>query len=261
MRPRDRGVIVQVGSALSQRGIPLQATYCGAKHALKGFLDSLRVELLHDKSNVHVTIVQLPGLNTPQFGWVRTGLPAIRSPSADLPARGRRPRDRLGRRHPKRELWVGLPTVYTILGEKFATDLISPGRHQRRGPADRHPDRPLHRDDNLQSPPPGDPGAHGRFDDKAKAPARSCGWPRTSARWPGRPRSRGAGHHRAVGASAEDCDRHSPGPRATCGGRTPSSTASTSRPTTTPTATAAGAWPGSSSASTTPRAWAPPACG
>jgi len=74
MRARNSGVIVQVGSALSRRGIPLQATYCGAKHALKGFLDSLRVELLHDKSKVRVALVQLPGLNTPQFGWVRTDL-------------------------------------------------------------------------------------------------------------------------------------------------------------------------------------------
>src|SRR4051812_19024738 len=72
MLPRDRGVIVQVGSALSRRGIPLQATYCGAKHALKGFADSLRAELVHNGSNVKLTLVQLPGLNTPQFGWVRT---------------------------------------------------------------------------------------------------------------------------------------------------------------------------------------------
>ena len=71
MRPRDRGVIVQVGSALAYRGIPLQAAYCGAKHALQGFLESLRTELLHDGSNVRLTMVQLPALNTPQFTWSR----------------------------------------------------------------------------------------------------------------------------------------------------------------------------------------------
>jgi NAD(P)-dependent dehydrogenase (short-subunit alcohol dehydrogenase family) len=75
MLPRDRGVIVQVGSALAYRGIPLQAAYCGAKHAVQGFVDSLRSELLHDRSNVRVTMVQLPALNTPQFSWVKSRLP------------------------------------------------------------------------------------------------------------------------------------------------------------------------------------------
>ena len=75
MRPRDRGTIVQVGSALAYRGIPLQAPYCGAKHALQGFLESLRTELIHEGSNVRVTMVQLPALNTPQFTWARTRMP------------------------------------------------------------------------------------------------------------------------------------------------------------------------------------------
>ena len=75
MLPRNRGVIVQIGSALAYRGIPLQAAYCAAKHATQGFCDSLRCELLHDKSNVHLTMVQLPALNTPQFGWVKSRLP------------------------------------------------------------------------------------------------------------------------------------------------------------------------------------------
>jgi NAD(P)-dependent dehydrogenase (short-subunit alcohol dehydrogenase family) len=75
MLPRNRGVIVQIGSALAYRGIPLQAAYCAAKHAIQGFCDSLRCELLHDKSNVHLTMVQLPALNTPQFGWVKSRLP------------------------------------------------------------------------------------------------------------------------------------------------------------------------------------------
>ena len=171
---RDRGlrVIVQVGSALSRRGIPLQATYCGAKHALKGFLDSLRVELLHDKSKVRVALVQLPGLNTPQFGWVRTDLhrhpqpvPPIYQPEVAARAIA------WAAEHPKRELWVGLPTVYTILGEKFVSGLMDRflARTNIEAQQTETPIVPSHRDDNLQSPPPGDPGAHGRFDDQAKA--------------------------------------------------------------------------------------------
>jgi NAD(P)-dependent dehydrogenase (short-subunit alcohol dehydrogenase family) len=80
MLPRDRGVIVQVGSALAYRGIPLQAAYCGAKHAIKGFTESLRCELLHDRSNVRVTIVQMPAMNTPQFGWIKSRLPRKAQP-------------------------------------------------------------------------------------------------------------------------------------------------------------------------------------
>src|SRR5436853_1191198 len=75
MRPRDRGCIVQVGSALAYRSIPLQSAYCGAKHAIRGFTDSIRSELLHDKSKIHITMVQLPGVNTPQFSWVKNRLP------------------------------------------------------------------------------------------------------------------------------------------------------------------------------------------
>jgi NAD(P)-dependent dehydrogenase (short-subunit alcohol dehydrogenase family) len=172
MRPRDSGVIVQVGSALSRRGIPLQASYCGAKHAVKGFLDSLRVELLHDGSHVRVALVQLPGVNTPQFGWVRTNLrrhpkpvPPIYQPEVAARAIV------WAAEHPRRELWVGLPTVYTILGERFASGLMD--RYLARTNYDAQqtdtPIVPTHRDDNLQSPPPGDPGAHGRFDREAKA--------------------------------------------------------------------------------------------
>jgi short-subunit dehydrogenase len=172
MRARDRGVIVQVGSALSRRGIPLQASYCGAKHALKGFLDSLRVELLHHGSNVRVALVQLPGLNTPQFGWVRTDLhrhpqpvPPIYQPEVAARAIA------WAAEHPKRELWVGLPTVYTILGEKFASGLMDRylARTNVEAQQSETPIVPSHRDDNLQSPPPGDPGAHGRFEGQAKA--------------------------------------------------------------------------------------------
>jgi NAD(P)-dependent dehydrogenase (short-subunit alcohol dehydrogenase family) len=171
MRPRDRGVIVQVGSALSRRGIPLQATYCGAKHAVKGFMDSLRVELLHHGSNVHVSLVQLPGINTPQFGWVRTNLhrhpkpvPPIYQPEVAARAIA------WAAEHPRRELWVGLPTVYTILGERLASGLMDRylARTNYAAQQDDAPIIPAYRDDNLETPPPGDPGAHGRFDAEAK---------------------------------------------------------------------------------------------
>jgi hypothetical protein len=174
-RPRDSGVIVQVGSALSRRGIPLQSTYCGSKHAIKGVLDSLRAELLHEGSNVRVTHVQLPGVNTPQFDWVRTRLhrhpqpvPPVYQPEVAARAIV------YAAQHPRRELWVGLPTVYTILGERLASGLMDRylaktniGAQEAEQPID-----PAERPDNLFEPPPGDPGSHGAFDDKAKASSR-----------------------------------------------------------------------------------------
>ena len=98
MSPRNRGSIVQVGSALSYRAIPLQAPYCGAKHAIRGFTDSLRCELLHDKKNIQLTMVQLPALNTPQFNWCRTRLaPSSATGPADLSAGSRGGGDCVGR--------------------------------------------------------------------------------------------------------------------------------------------------------------------
>src|SRR5919108_2466446 len=171
MLPRDRGVIVQVGSALSRRGIPLQASYCGAKHAIKGFLDSLRVELRHRGSSVRVALVQLPGVNTPQFDWVRTRLrrhpqpvPPIYQPEVAARAIV------WAAEHPRRELWVGLPTVYTILGEKFVSGLMDRYLARTNIKAQQMPDQPIdpaQRRDNLSVPPLGDPGAHGEFDGKA----------------------------------------------------------------------------------------------
>ncbi len=122
MQERDRGTIVQVGSALARRGIPLQATYCGAKHGIQGFVESLRTELLHQNSNVKISMVQLPGLNTPQFGWVRTrGLTKHPRPVAPVYA-PEVAADAIvwAADHPRRELWVRLPTYYTILGNWFA---------------------------------------------------------------------------------------------------------------------------------------------
>jgi NAD(P)-dependent dehydrogenase (short-subunit alcohol dehydrogenase family) len=170
--PRDRGVVVQVGSALSRRGIPLQSTYCASKHAVKGALDSLRAELLHEGSNVKVALVQLPGVNTPQFDWVRTRLrrhpqpvPPIYQPEVAARAIA------WAAEHPRRELWVGFPTVLTILGERVASGLMD--RYLARTNVDAQetgePIDPATRRDNLFEPPPGDPGSHGVFDDTAKA--------------------------------------------------------------------------------------------
>jgi NAD(P)-dependent dehydrogenase (short-subunit alcohol dehydrogenase family) len=172
MLPRDRGVIVQVGSALSRRGIPLQATYCGSKHAIKGFLDSLRPELLHQGSSVRVALVQLPGVNTPQFDWVRTRLrrhpqpvPPIYQPEVAARAIAH------AAEHPRREMWVGLPTVYTIMGEKLVSGFMDRylARTNIKAQEADVPISPASRRDNLMSPPPGDPGAHGMFDEQAHA--------------------------------------------------------------------------------------------
>src|SRR4051812_2323916 len=168
MLPRDRGSIVLVGSALAYRGIPLQAPYCGAKHAEKGFFESLRTELRHDKSNVHLSMVQLPGLNTPQFVHCRSKMPKVPQPmppyyqpevAADAV--------HWAAHHRRRELFVGMPTVKTIVGNKVAPWLVERvlakrayGGQQSDKPAD--PERK----DNLIAPPPGDPGAHGPYDQK-----------------------------------------------------------------------------------------------
>ena len=162
MLPRDRGVIVQVGSALSRRGIPLRATYCVSKHAVKGFADSLRAELIHHRSNVQLALVQLPGLNTPQFGWVRTRLRKHPLPVAPVyqPEIAARAIVHAAE-HPRRELWVGGSTVYTILGEKFVSGLMDVylGRTNEKAQHADIPIDPAERHDNLFSPPPGDLGA------------------------------------------------------------------------------------------------------
>ena len=171
MLPRDRGVIVQVGSALAYRGIPLQAPYCAAKHAVQGFMDSLRCELLHDGSHVEVTMVQLPALNTPQFDWVKSRLPRRAQPvppiyqpevAADAIA--------YAARHPRREFWVGAPTVIAIAGNRIAPGigdhyLAKTGFDAQQTSEPEDPSRP----NNLWAPVPGDAGAHGRFDARASA--------------------------------------------------------------------------------------------
>jgi NAD(P)-dependent dehydrogenase (short-subunit alcohol dehydrogenase family) len=171
MLPRDRGTIVQVGSALAYRGIPLQSAYCGAKHALEGFIDSLRTELLHEGSNVRVTAVQLPALNTPQFSWGRTKMPRQPQPVPPIfqPEVAADAIVWASRNH-RRELYVGWPTVEAIVGNKIAPSLADlylarTGYDAQQIDEPVPPDRP----DNLFDPMPGDFTAHGRFDDRAKA--------------------------------------------------------------------------------------------
>src|SRR3954453_4159799 len=125
MLPRDHGVIVQVGSALAYRGIPLQAAYCAAKHAIQGFHDSLRSELLHDGSKVRVTMVQMPALNTPQFGWVKSRLPHKAQPvppifQPEVAATA----IVYAADHNRREVYVGWPTVKAIVGDKLASGAL-----------------------------------------------------------------------------------------------------------------------------------------
>jgi NAD(P)-dependent dehydrogenase (short-subunit alcohol dehydrogenase family) len=168
MLPRNRGAIVQVGSALAYRGIPLQAAYCGAKHAIQGFTESLRCELLHDKSGVHVSMVQLPAMNTPQFDWVKSRMPRKPQPVPPIYA-PELAADAIvwAARHRRREVSVGEPTPVAIWSNKLASPLMDRylartgyDSQQTDEPAD--PDRP----DNLWHPVPGDHGAHGRFDSR-----------------------------------------------------------------------------------------------
>src|SRR5689334_7761408 len=125
MKARDRGVIVQVGSALAYRSIPLQAAYCASKHAIVGFTDSLRSELIHDRSGVRVTAVHLPAVNTPQFDWVRSRLPHRAQPvppifEPEVPARA----ILQAARHPRRELFVGASTLLAVYGQRIAPNVL-----------------------------------------------------------------------------------------------------------------------------------------
>jgi NAD(P)-dependent dehydrogenase (short-subunit alcohol dehydrogenase family) len=170
MLPRDRGVIVQVGSALAYRGIPLQAAYCGAKHAIQGFTDSLRCELLHDRSRVRVVEVQMPALNTPQFGWVKTRLPRKPRPVPPMYQPEVAARAILWAADRQRaETYVGWPTVVAIAANKLAPRL-GDWYLARTGYDAQQTDEPVSpsRADNLWRPLPGDHGAHGDFDHRAR---------------------------------------------------------------------------------------------
>jgi len=170
MVPRNRGTIVQVGSALSYRGIPLQSPYCGAKHAIQGFTESVRTELMHDGADVQVTMVQLPAHNTPQFSWGRSRMPRKPQPVPPI-FQPEVAADAVyyAAHHRRRQLVVGWPTIKTIVGNKIAPGLAD--RYlARHGFADQQTDEPEEprRPDNLFEPVPGDVGAHGRFDDRAR---------------------------------------------------------------------------------------------
>ncbi|MCX4884978.1 MULTISPECIES: SDR family oxidoreductase [unclassified Streptomyces] len=172
MLPRDRGTIVQVGSALAYRGIPLQSAYCGAKHAIQGFNESLRCELLHTGSGVRTTMVQLPAVNTPQFDWVLSRMPGRARPVApvfqpEVAARAIVHAAAHGRR---REYWVGGSTAATLIANAVAPGVLD--RYLARTGFDSQQDEGEHDETgNLWSPADGphgrDFGAHGRFDDEA----------------------------------------------------------------------------------------------
>jgi NAD(P)-dependent dehydrogenase (short-subunit alcohol dehydrogenase family) len=194
MKRRDRGVIVQTGSALAYRGIPLQSAYCGAKHGIKGFTEALLTELKHDGSNVHVTMVNMPGVNTPQFDWVLNKLPKRPQPVAPIYSPEFVATSMVwAAEHPRRRAWwIGIPTVYTILGNKVAPSFLDwylarTGITGQQTSTDASPDDPR----NLWEPADGeggrDFGADGRFSEGA--------WHHDPQIWAGR-------HHGVVAAAA-----------------------------------------------------------
>ena len=185
MLPRDRGAIVHVGSALAYRSIPLQAAYCASKHAVMGFYASLRTELLHDGSNVQTTIVHMPALNTPQFGWVKSRLPRKAQPvppiyQPEVAARA----IYYAAHHPERRAYYpAWSVVKAVVGNKLVPSLADRylahngyDAQQYDGPED--PDRP----NNLWEPVAGDHGAHGAFDDLARKQSLEL-WAETHWKW------------------------------------------------------------------------------
>ncbi len=174
MRPRDRGTIVQVGSALGARSIPLQSAYCGAKHAINGFTESLRTELMHEHSNIHVTIAQMPAVNTPQFSWVLSRLPNHPQPvppiyQPEVAARG----VVFAADHPQRkQYWVGASTVGTLIGQKIAPAMLDrylarTGYSAQQTGHKVGPDRPHNLWEPVDGPDGHDHGAHGMFGERA----------------------------------------------------------------------------------------------
>lgn len=170
MKPRNRGTIIQVGSALAVRSIPLQSAYCGAKHAIHGFTDSLRSELLHDDVAIDLCMVQLPAVNTPQFDWCLNKMPNALGPvppifQPEIIARA----IHAVSLHPRREVYLGWPSIKAILGDKLAPGVADHylATHGYSGQLTDEPNP--HAPANLFTTVPGDPGAHGRFDDKARS--------------------------------------------------------------------------------------------
>jgi short-subunit dehydrogenase len=171
MRKRNRGTIVNVGSALGYRSVPLQSIYCGAKFAIRGFTDSLRSEIIHDKLNIHLTMVDLPAVNTPQFDWALNKMGKKAKPVApifepEIPARA----IFFAATHKRRQLWVGFPTVKAILANRIAPGLIDKYLATA-GYKGQLTDEPLDANApaNLFEPVPGSYGAHGRFDSESRS--------------------------------------------------------------------------------------------
>jgi short-subunit dehydrogenase len=171
MLPLDRGVIIQVGSALAYRAIPLQSAYCAAKHAIQGFTESLRSELMHDRSRVRVAMLQLPAVNTPQFDWVKSRLPRRAKPVPPIYQPEVIARAVIwAADHDRAEMYLGWSSAKAIAANRLIPRLLDRylaregfASQQTGEPED--PDRP----NNLWRPVPGDVGAHGRFDDTARA--------------------------------------------------------------------------------------------
>jgi hypothetical protein len=173
MRRRDRGTIVQTGSALGERSIPLQSAYCGAKHAINGFTSSLRCELLHDRSNVKVTVVEMPAVNTPQFSWVRSRLPRHPQPvppiyQPEVAARA----IVYAAGHPRRRMYlVGASTLGTVVANRIVPAALDRYLAKTGYGSQQTGEQEPSRSDNLWQPldAPGghDYGAHGEFEDKS----------------------------------------------------------------------------------------------
>jgi NAD(P)-dependent dehydrogenase (short-subunit alcohol dehydrogenase family) len=185
MQPRNQGVIVQVGSALAYRSIPLQSAYCGAKHAIRSFTDSLRCELLHDESAIHLTMVQLPALNTPQFSQNRSHMPRRSQPVPPI----YQPEVAAeaivwAANHRRREVYVGSSAAATIMMGHLFPGLVDRFL-ARTGYDSQQTDEPAdpHQPDNLYQPVPGDLGPHGNFDDQALESSWHL-WATTRLGWP-----------------------------------------------------------------------------
>ncbi len=175
MKPRDRGTIVQVGSALGYRSIPLQSAYCGAKHAVNGFTESVRCELLHDGSNVRVTVVQMPAVNTPQFSWVLSRLPRHPQPVPPIyqPEVAAEAVVFAASHAGRKEYWAGGSTAATIFAQKFAAPLLDrylgrTGYKSQQTDQREAPGKPGNLWEPLDEAPGTDHGAHGEFDDKSR---------------------------------------------------------------------------------------------
>jgi NAD(P)-dependent dehydrogenase (short-subunit alcohol dehydrogenase family) len=185
MRPRDRGVIIHVGSALAHRSIPLQSAYCAAKHAVMGFHESLITELLHDGCRVRATMVQMPAMNTPQFDWVKSRLPNEAEPVPPIfqPEVGAEAVWYAAHHDVGRELLVGWPTVKAVFANKFIPAYIdrrlaADGYESQQTGAPADPTQP----NNLFEPVPGNWAAHGRFDTRSKSRSAEL-WLRRNRDW------------------------------------------------------------------------------